>query len=604
MAKVNKTAPLVRDESRTICFGTQSGLSPLPLIVGGNIRRLQGMAKMTGNLQSRLIASQKLHPGSLWEPIGLIVAGMVLAMVTASCSRSLPAPADIQDRQVAVVFATSGDAPTEVDLTQEAASDSSLTLLHSAQSAALADGVITLDHGVPRHEAIRVLVEKDGESKETLVIWHAVQPEHAPSWPLSISSKRRYLVDNNDEPVVWTGDSPWGLTVVPGREEVSLYLGDRAEKKVNVALVRLIDHMFTDNNPGWLNAYGHSPFDDSLANDALDFSRPSEAYWRQVDWVVREAYRHGITILGAPAYVGYRLGKQGWADHMLENGTARLRQYGEWIGRRYAHYPNLVWVLGGDWSTQAGDKNVREEVNAVAEGIKSVDATHLMTAHSHRDRSALDDYAQPWLDVNSSYGQSSTVYERVRIDYQRRPVTPTFLIEGHYGNEHGMTARSFRGQMYQAMLGGAFGQLSGNAPQWYFSARVANYAADVEEQNWTENLDNYGASFLPVIAQLNAEFPVVELVPDFHHEVMTAGYGAEDVGHAALRYSSDLAIAYIPEQRPVTIDMSRFESIVHARWRSPVDGTEVAEGSFEASGPVSITPPANGDWILILEAGL
>ena len=521
------------------------------------------------------------------------------ALLLAACTPA--APPDLGDTQVSTIFATAGDAPTVVDLEPHVPEGSTLKLLNEPVSATVTAASVSLDHARPVHEAIRLAIMQDESVLETLVVWHAVQPATAPDWPLSVSPNRRYLVDSEGSAVFWTGDSPWGLTVVPNRDDASLYLADRADKKINVVLVRLIDHLFSDRNPGWLNYYREPPFSRRLEGGELDFTSAREEYWRQVDWVLREAYRHGITVLGAASYVGYRLGEQGWADHMIANGGDRMRQYGEWIARRYQDYPNLVWVMGGDWSTHFEGKDVADEVDALAQGIKSIDTSHLMTAHSYRNRSAMDDYDRPWLDVNSSYGGYQTIWQRVALDYQRAPVMPTFLVEGHYGNEHGMTDRRIRAQMYQAMLGGAFGQLYGNAPQWYFSAAVADHFADEAGFDWRENLDSFAARSVPVIANLLEEFAFEELTPDIEHQVMTEGHGRYDDLYAPLIYSPHLAIAYLPEQRPVTIDMTKFAGDVNARWRNAAGGAEEPGRNIDNAKSIDLAPPDAGDWVLILE---
>ena len=59
---------------------------------------------------------------------------------------------------------------------------------------------------------------------------------------------------------------------------------------------------------------------------------------------------HGILAFAFPAYVGYAGNSdQGWMGEMVANGPSRMRAYGEFIAKRYAHQPNIVWMLGGDF---------------------------------------------------------------------------------------------------------------------------------------------------------------------------------------------------------------------------------------------------------------
>lgn len=524
----------------------------------------------------------------------------VALLLTLSCSTGeTPDPAH---RQVATVFATVGDSPTVLDLDIHAADGAAFRLENQVRDATLSGSRLVLRHTDSVHQGIQISVSREQELTETLLVWHTVQPPDAPRWPLAVAENRRHLVDSANSPQVWIGASPWALTMVPSKGDISLYLADRAERGVNVVLVRLTDHYYSDQRPRWLNYYQDPPFNSSFWNGSLDFTSPNEDYWHHVDWTIREAYSHGIAVLGSPAYVGYLLGEAGWADHMIDNGTERLRRYGEWIARRYKDYPNLVWVMGGDSRPSTYKKDVTDEVNAVAEGIKSIDSAHLMTAHSVRNRSAVDDYNRAWLDVNSSYGDATTVHKRVRIDYQRRMVLPTFLIEARYGNEGGVNEQQIRAQMYNALFAGAFGQLYGNAPQWYFSAESVDYAADIKGLDWRQQLDDFGAQSIRVVADLAEEFTITRLTPDFDHEVMTSGAGDEGQGYAPLAYGENVALAYLPNRRTVTIDTSVFEGPITARWRNPADGADSVIEGFSSQTEAVVTPPHEGDWLLILES--
>jgi alpha-L-rhamnosidase len=62
-----------------------------------------------------------------------------------------------------------------------------------------------------------------------------------PAFPLKLSADRRYLVDQNDQPFLVIGDSPWSIIVEPTPGQVDLYLDDRAAKGFNLALETAAD---------------------------------------------------------------------------------------------------------------------------------------------------------------------------------------------------------------------------------------------------------------------------------------------------------------------------------------------------------------------------
>ena len=101
------------------------------------------------------------------------------------------------------------------------------------------------------------------------------------------------------------------------------------------------------------------------------------------------------------------------------------------------------------------------------------------------------------------------------------------------------------------------------------------------------------------------------LVPDQAHAIVTDGlgtFGMADYVTAASTPDGTLAIAYVPSNRTITVDMSRFSGPVTARWYDPCAGTfaSISATSFPNAGSQQFTPPganADGtdDWVLALE---
>jgi hypothetical protein len=95
------------------------------------------------------------------------------------------------------------------------------------------------------------------------------------------------------------------------------------------------------------------------------------------------------------------------------------------------------------------------------------------------------------------------------------------------------------------------------------------------------------------------------LVPDQKHEVVTGGLGEfQGLDYLAAGRTPDggTVIAYIPSRRTITVDMSKISgSQVHAWWFDPRTGKAVAGGDFPTSGTRELTPPGEGDWVLVLD---
>jgi hypothetical protein len=408
-------------------------------------------------------------------------------------------------------------------------------------------------------------------------------------YPIRVSANSRYIEDDHGRAVMLNGAAGWGLVVRLTREDIDAYLEDRRDKGFNAVMVRGIDHKFTDNPP--LNAYGDHPFTDTLSSSSsADFTKPNEAYWEHVDYALQKAHDLNITVLLFPAYLGYRLGDEGWAEDIRDNGAENMRAYGEFLGERYGDQPNIIWMLGGD--SRPGD--LIDELDALAEGIKVHDQLHLFSAHSGRDRSAVDDYNRGWLDLNSTYADwtPTTAPIELRDAYQHTEVIPNFFIEGRYENES-ITPLGIRAQAYWSIVGGAFGQFFGNNPMWFFGT------------GWESELDSQGSVDMSYVGDLLRSRPFEKLLPDYDHVVMTGGYGDitnETYAGAAQANDGSFFVAYMPDQRTVTVDLSTMSgSSSNGWWYNPRNGTAVGLGTFPNNGPQDYTPPESGDWVLVID---
>jgi len=428
------------------------------------------------------------------------------------------------------------------------------------------------------------------------------------TYPLHISG--RYLVDDDGRPVILIGDSPWSLVVQLDSAEVKTYLTTRVSQGVNAILFNGIEHLFADDAPR--TAYGRPPFRDTLASGSADFTTLDDGYWSWVEWVVGQARDRGITCLIAPAYLGFHLGNQGWATEVAANGPKRMAAYGDSLGRRFGSYGNVVWVMGGDSGPAFSGTDVTAEVNALADGMASRMPDAIFSAHGSRYSSALDAYDQSWLDINSTYSDPDRGPSQLETDYGRTDGNgaspmPSIWIEGFYENEHGTTPAELRSQMYWSLLSGDAGSFYGNHPVWPFGAAAASGFGDSSAppyDTWPHAMETDVARDLIEVRHLVDRQPMRLLVPDFGEDVVTGGRGSGATYAAAARASDgSLIIAYLPDRREVTVDMSAIttDTVATASWLDPRTGSETRIGRFPTEGHRGFMPPSDADWILVVE---
>jgi hypothetical protein len=408
----------------------------------------------------------------------------------------------------------------------------------------------------------------------------------ATTYPLRKVPGAHYLVDQAGNPFFIHGDAAWSFISNLTIEDANVYLDDRASRGVNTIIVNLIEHLFSQNAPA--NLYGEQPF-----TTPGDFSTPNEAYFARADAFLRAAAAHGIQVLLFPAYLGNNGGGEGWYQEEIANGTGKMSAYGAYLGNRYRSFDNIFWVLGGDYSPPPEGVAI---VDAVANGIKSADSRHLMTAHgSSWTDSAIDNYAgKPWLDTDAVY--TGTVASVILANYQRSDWLPTFLFEASYEGE-GATSADLRKQAYEAVLNGGSGQVYGNAPMWCFGS---NCFFGGYTPNWQPSLGTVGAQDQQRVLSFFTARSWWKLVPDTGHVFLTAGFDGTSTARAP---DGSWASAYLPSSHGVTVGLGSFGHSVTGKWYNPATGSyaTIAGSPFAPSGTLNVTPPASGDWVLLFE---
>lgn len=399
--------------------------------------------------------------------------------------------------------------------------------------------------------------------------------------PLKVAPAARFLIDQNGKPVFLQGDTAWSLIVALTKEEAAHYLNDRATKGFNALIVNLVEHKYG----GPADREGNQPF---LKEG--DLSAPNEKYFAHADWVLRQASEKGFVVLLAPMYLGYKGSDEGWHQEVRLNGEARCRDYGRYLGKRYRNFKNIVWTIGGD----RNPADVRDEVEALAAGLREQTPTFLFTAHTAPETTPFRQYGlNPWLDINATYSYN-IVHRHLLENYHQKPVMPNILIETTYEGEHNASPLQIRRQAYWALLSGACGQFYGNRPIWGFFP------------GWQKELDGHGGRDMAILSKFVKFIPWNELEPDDKHEIVTKGLGefrGLDYLSAAISADGKRLVAYIPTPRSFAVDLSRIKGgKLRAEWFDPTTGNRTPAGEFEPNAVKEFHSPGTSDSVLLVEA--
>ena len=374
------------------------------------------------------------------------------------------------------------------------------------------------------------------------------------------------------------------------------FFANREAAGFNSVWVNLLCNQYTGGRANGTTYDGIAPF-----TSAGNLATPNPAYFRRVDAMIRLAAKppRGIPrsdrdrrLAQGPAR---QRDSQGLRVRALPGAPVQALSQHRLAGRQ--RLPDLE---------PAGDDAL---VLAVAKGIRSVDPDQLQTVElNFLTSTSLDD--PRWSGIvalNAAYTYSPT-YAEVLKGYDHPDHVPVFMVEANYEGEHAYTGpETLRRQEYWTMLSGATGQFYGNKYTWQFLP------------GWPGYLDTIGSRQMTFVTNLFARRPWFDLVPDTGHTLVVAGYGTysdsgdvngSDYVTAARTPDGRLAIAYLPTDHPVVVDMRRMAGPrVRADWYDPTSGRyrTIAGSPLARGARLTFTPPGKNqggkeDWVLVLTA--
>ncbi len=428
------------------------------------------------------------------------------------------------------------------------------------------------------------------------------------SQPLRVSDNKRFLVYPDGKPFFWLGDTAWELFHRLTREEADLYLKNRADKGFTVIQAVALAELDGLHDP---NPYGEIP----LEND--DPTKPREAYFQHVDYIIRKAEQLGLYIGLLPTW-GDKLFADRWGKGPEVFNEENAEIYGKWIGTRYKNQKNIIWILGGD-------RNPRNESDvavwrAMAAGIEEgVGGKNKALMTFHPQPNDLQDggsskwfHNDEWLDFNmfqTGHCRENNVWDRIEVVYNKKPVKPVLdgetLYEDHpvcfNANDLGISsAYDIRKHAYLDVFAGAFGHTYGCHDIWQM------YAPNRTPINgphfpWYVAIDLPGAGQMKYLRYLMESRPMLDRVPD--QSLITDARGNNDRIQATR--GKDYIFVYSAQGQKFMLNTSKISGKeVNASWYNPRNGEVTVIGKSAKAAQQEFIPPTSGygqDWVLMVD---
>lgn len=424
---------------------------------------------------------------------------------------------------------------------------------------------------------------------------------------LRVSDNKRYLVKEDGTPFFWLGDTAWELFHRLTREESDLYLKNRADKKFSVIQAVVLAEMDGLRTP---NAYGELPLED------LDPTKPREAYFQHIDYIINKANELGLYIALLPTW-GDKIFKDRWGEGPEIFNVPNAKVYGRWLGNRYKSKKNIIWILGGD-------RNPRNESDlqiwrSMAAGIEEAVGSGKALISFHPQPNGMEDagsskwfHNDAWLDFNmfqTGHCRDNNTWDRIQVAYNRTPTKPVVdgepLYEDHpicfNAKDLGTSsAYDVRKYAYLDVFAGAFGHTYGCHDIWQMYT-AARRPVNGPHLPWYVAVDLPGASQMKFLRMLIESRPMLDRLPD--QSLITNALNEND--HIQATRGKDYIFIYSSQGKSFTVNMEKISgnSLV-AYWFNPKNGEAKEIGKFQNKGQQTFTAPSSGygnDWVLVMD---
>jgi hypothetical protein len=411
---------------------------------------------------------------------------------------------------------------------------------------------------------------------------------------LRVSDNKRYLTYADGTPFLWMGDTVWGAPLNAKVDDWDTYLDNRVAKGFSVVQIAPSSQW-----AGSKDTLGNVPFEDG------DITHPNPQYWQEFERKVQRANEKGVAVL----IVG------------LMEPVSRYPKVAD--AQSFARY--LAARLFGNFVifSPSFDSPYIELGDAVGRAVRETTTVHLITQHPNTPSgqatnvTAEQYFDKEYLDFSGDQsGHNGGNRERCATQainwslhlYQRTPTKPVINLEAMYDaqGKGAWTADDARSLAYRSWLSGALGYTYGagetdrKVPGG--SGGLYRWVDDPQKYDHWQKVIDWPSAWQ--MSYLRAFFGAIEwwrLEPA--HDIIH-NQPASVLQHRVLAKSDkgDFAVAYLPDENPITLDMARFPNSMRGRWFNPTKNEWHAINGNLAHEIVTLSPPGPGDWVLLLQA--
>ena len=393
-----------------------------------------------------------------------------------------------------------------------------------------------------------------------------------PKFPLKISPNGRHISDNHGTPFLMVADVAWQMLRRLSYTEAVQYMDIRKSQSFNTFLVHLLPAL-----PNQKNFNKIPPF---LNNN--DLTKPNKPYFDYLEKIIIAAKERNLV-------VGIVVSRQSWNIVFDAQGEATWKSYGAYVGKHFAKYPNIIWIVSEEEYQSAS------QFKAISEGIRSESDGRIVASLNTCSPTSVNDSSQNHSDLKFIIPDSTvTPSEYAALaNWQKNSaeaaLRPFLIANSEFPKELTDQSTLIRNQAYQSILSSAAG--------FCHMTTIKNF-----NPTWKVNITKDGAEYIHQLVKILKGIPWEYMQPDMP-DLLVDSLDKAEIGIVSLS-NKRMAMLYLPSSRPVKLDLKHLNgSEFGAVWYSPRTGKRWSGGELKSSVEAVVQPPDSQpgwDWILLI----
>lgn len=401
----------------------------------------------------------------------------------------------------------------------------------------------------------------------------AFRDDQAPArFPLKVSPNGRHITDDNGTPFLMVADVAWQLLRKLSYTETVQYMDIRKSQSFNTFLVHLLPALPTQRNVNKV-----APFLESN-----DLTKPNKPYFDYLEKIILAAKERNLVI-------GIVVSRQSWNTVFDAQKENAWKQYGAYVGKRFAKYANIIWIVSEEEYQSA------LQFKAISEGIRSESDGQILASLNTCSPTSVNDGSPNHSDLKFIIPDSTvTPAEYASLaNWQKNAaetaLRPFLIANSEFPKEITDQSTLIRNQAYQSILSSAAG--------FCHMSTIKNF-----NPTWKVNITKDGAEYIHELVKILKGIPWEYMQPD-SPDMLVDSLDKAEIGIVSLS-NKRLSMLYLPSSRPVRLDLKHLEgSEFGTVWYSPRTGKRWAGANLNLAGEAVVQPPDSQpewDWILLI----